>query len=139
MACVTVMTFVLVSLACSSAADKGLRLKSYSKDEAKGCYKHNQTFGVCFDMKRGSMKIEKTTGEDIVHYQELGPDMFLYQVVDQDFIGYVIDQCRVMIRYDIISKTTDTKIYISCIFVTTLSENKSVFFISPYFLKGLIE
>ena len=37
------------------------------------------------------MKIEKTTGEDVVHYQELGPDMVFYQVVDQDFIRYAID------------------------------------------------
>ena len=87
MARVTVITFVLVSLVCSLAADKGLRLKSYSEDEIKGCYKHNQTLGVCFDVKKGSMKIAKTTGEEIAHYQELGPDMFLYQVLDQAFIG----------------------------------------------------
>ena len=78
---------MLLSLACSIATDKGLRLKSYSKDEVKGSYEHNQGLGVTFDVRKGAMKIEKITGERIVHYQDLGPYMFLYQVLDQAFIG----------------------------------------------------
>ena len=82
------MTFILVSYACSRvAADKGLHLKSYSEDEVKGCYTHNQTLGVCFDVKKNSMKIHKTSGEGIVHYLKLGPDMVFYQLLDQAFIG----------------------------------------------------
>ena len=78
---------MLLGLACSIAADKGLRLKSYSKDEVKGSHEHNpQGLGVNFDVRKGAMKIEKTTGERIVHYQDLGPYMFLYQVLDQAFI-----------------------------------------------------
>ena len=88
MASLTVMTLILVSLACrSTAEDKGLRLKSYSEDEVKGCYKHNQTLGVCFDVKKGSMKITKTTGEGIVHYLELGKDKLFYQILDQAFVA----------------------------------------------------
>jgi len=80
---------VLLSLAFSIAADKGLRLKSYSKDEVKGSYEHNpRGLGVNFDVRKGVMKIEKTTGERIVHYQDIGPYMFLYQVLDQAFIGH---------------------------------------------------
>ena len=88
MALFTALTVVLVSLACSSVvADGGLHLKTYSEDEVKGCYEHNRTLGVCFDVKTGSVKIEKPTGEDIVDYQELGEDMFLYKVLDQAFVG----------------------------------------------------
>ena len=88
MALLAMMTFMLVSLACPCvAADKGLHLKSYSEDEVKGCYEHNQTLGVCFDVKKGSMKIQKTTGEVIVLYQELGQDMFLCQILGQAFLG----------------------------------------------------
>ena len=84
MALFAALTVVLVSLAF---ADGGLHLKTYSEDEVKGCYEHNRTLGVCFDVKTGSVKIEKPTGEDIVDYQELGEDMFLYKVLDQAFVG----------------------------------------------------
>ena len=87
MAVLTVMSFMLVNLACScEASDKALHLKSYSEDEVKGCYEHNQTLAVCFDVKKGSMKILKTTGEELVHYQDLGGDMF-YQILDEAFIA----------------------------------------------------
>ena len=82
------MILILVSLSGQTTAeDKGLRLKSYSEGEVKGCYKHNQTLGICFDVKKGSMKITKTTGEGIVHYLELGQDKLFYQVLDQAFVG----------------------------------------------------
>ena len=79
--------YSIVAISHSKPAGQGLRLQSYSEDEVKGCYEHNQTLGVCFDVKKGAMKIEKTTGEEIVNYQELGPDMFFYQVLDQAFVG----------------------------------------------------
>lgn len=81
--------YSIVAISHSKPAGQGLRLQSYSEDEVKGCYEHNQTLGVCFDVKKGAMKIEKTTGEEIVNYQELGPDMFFYQVLDQAFVGSV--------------------------------------------------
>lgn len=88
LASLTVMIFLLSSLACSFAADQGLNVTRYSEDEVKGCYIHNQTLGICFDVKlNGDMKIEKTTGEQIVRYLILGPEMFFYQVLDQAFIG----------------------------------------------------
>ena len=87
MAHLTVISFMLASFSCSTATDKGLQLKSYSEEGVKGSYVHNQTLGVGFDVKKGSMKITKTTGEGIVHYQEIGQDKFLYQGLDQAFIG----------------------------------------------------
>ena len=88
MALFTTLAVILVSLACPCvAADKALHLTSYSEDEVNGCYKHNQTLGVCFDVKTGSVKIEKPTGEDIAVYKDLGQDMVLYQVLDQAFVG----------------------------------------------------
>ena len=87
MARLMAVTLILLNFACSLAADHGLRLKSYSEDGAKGCYEYNQTLAVCFDVKKGSMKVHKTKGEGIVHYQELGPEIFLYQVLEHDFIG----------------------------------------------------
>lgn len=88
MAVLTLTTVALLSLAfCCVASQKGLHLRSYSEDEVRGCYEYNQTLGVCFDAKKGAMKIKKTTGEEIVHYRDLGHDMFLYQVLDQPFIG----------------------------------------------------
>jgi len=53
----------------------------------KGCYNYNQTLGICFDVRKSSMKLLKITGEKIVFYMDLGPNMFYYQVVDQGFIG----------------------------------------------------
>ena len=87
MARLLLSSFMLLSLACSIAADKGLRFKSYSKDRVMDSYEHNQGLEVNFDVRKGAMKIEKTTGEGIVNYQDLGPYMFLYQVLDQAFIG----------------------------------------------------
>ena len=77
---------LLFSIAATSA-NEGLHLKSYSEAQVDGCYVHNQTMGVCFDIGKGHIKLLKTTGEQLLLYRELGPDMFFYQVLDQGFIG----------------------------------------------------
>ena len=77
---------LLFSIAATSA-NEGLHLKSYSEAQVEGCYVHNQTMGVCFDIGKGQIKLLKTTGKQILLYRKLGPDMFLYQVLDQGFIG----------------------------------------------------
>lgn len=77
---------ILFSMAATSA-DKGLHLKSHSENQVEGCYIHNQTMGVCFDISKGFMRLLKTTGEQILLYKEFGPEMLLYQVLDQAFIG----------------------------------------------------
>ena len=82
------VTFVAILLSIAAAsADRGLHLKSYSDEQVEGCYIHNQTLGVCFNISKGFTKLLKTTGEQIVLYKELGPKMLFYQVLDQAFIG----------------------------------------------------
>jgi len=81
--------YSIVAVSHSKPASQRLRLQSFSEEKVKGCYEHNQTLGVCFDVKKDSRKIAKTTGEEIVHYQELGPDMFFYEILDQAFVGSV--------------------------------------------------
>ena len=91
------MIFILLVAAtlCSGVANsdsevtdrQGLHFQSYSEKQVKGCYDYNQTFGICFEVRKGSMKLLKTTGENIVTYLMLGPKMFYYQVIDQGFIG----------------------------------------------------
>lgn len=81
----------LCSVALSSDSEvtvpQGLRFQSYSEQRVKGCYNYNQTFGICFDVRKGAMKLLRKTGKEIVTYMKLGPNMFYYQVVDQGFIG----------------------------------------------------
>ena len=87
------MTFMLVSFVAilfsieANSGDRALHLKSYSEEQVEGCYIHNQTLGVCFDISKGFMKLLKTTGEQILLYKELGPQMLFYEVLDQAFIG----------------------------------------------------
>lgn len=83
----TVLTLIFASFLCCIAAHKGLHLKGYSEGGVEGCYEHSQDLAVCFDVKKDSMLIKKASGEGIVHYQELGSDMFLYQVLDDAFVG----------------------------------------------------
>ena len=78
---------VLLSSIEATSANEGLHLKSNSETKVEGCYIHNQTMGVCFDIGKGHIKLLKTTGEQILLYRELGPDMMFYQVLDQAFIG----------------------------------------------------
>ena len=68
-------------------ADRGLQLKSFSEDEVRSCYVYNQTLAVCFNVQKDAIVILKTTGERLVQYYNLGPDMFYYQVMDQSFIA----------------------------------------------------
>lgn len=68
-------------------ANRGLQLKSFSEDEVRGCYVYNQTLAVCFNVQKDAIVILKTTGERLVQYHNLGPDMFYYQVMDQSFIA----------------------------------------------------
>ena len=77
---------VMASSDLKGSVPQGLRLTSYSEKQVKGCYSYNQTLGICFDVRKSSMKLLKTTGETIVFYMDLGPNMFYYQVVDQGFI-----------------------------------------------------
>ena len=80
----------VISMASSElrgSVPQGLRLTTYSEKQVKGCYNYNQTLGICFDVRKSSMQLLKTTGEKIVFYMQLGPNMFYYQVVDQGFIG----------------------------------------------------
>ena len=54
----TVTLFSIVAISDSTPVTQRLRLMSgYSEEEVKGCYEYNKTLGVCFDVKRGSMKI----------------------------------------------------------------------------------
>ena len=79
---------ILFSIAATSdSANQGLHLKSHSEAQVEGCYIHNETMGVCFDVSKGHMKLLKTTGEQILLYREFSPDMLFYQVLDQAFIG----------------------------------------------------
>ena len=86
---------VLCSMfAVSTSIPTGLLLDSYSEDQVKGCYFHNQTLGVCFELEKDSMKITKdsmkitkTNGEEVVFYTKLDHDMVYYQILDQGFIG----------------------------------------------------
>ena len=83
---VSSVVVLLFSIAVTSA-NEGLHLKSHSEAQVEGCYIHNQTMGVCFDVGKGHVKLLKTTGEQILLYRELGPNMLFYQVLDQAFIG----------------------------------------------------
>lgn len=81
---------VLCSMfAVSASTPTGLRLDSFSEDQVKGCYIHNQTLGVCFELEKDSMKITKTNGEQVVFYTKLDHDLLYYQILDQGFIGWV--------------------------------------------------
>lgn len=82
----TALYLMVVSSDCKHAV-QGLRLEIYSAQEVKGCYNYNQTLGICFDARKGFMTLLKTTGEEIVFYQELGSNMFYYKLIDQGFIG----------------------------------------------------
>ena len=78
---------VMASSDLEASLPQGLHLTAYSEKQVKGCYNYNQTLGICFDVRKSSIKLLKTTGEKIVFYMDLGPNMFYYQVVDQGFIG----------------------------------------------------
>lgn len=67
---------------------QGLNLKSYNDEQVKGCYYYNETLGICFDIQQHSLKLLKTSGEIIFVDEDLYPDSFFYQVLDQAFIGY---------------------------------------------------
>ncbi|KAJ7365375.1 hypothetical protein OS493_005482 [Desmophyllum pertusum] len=90
----TALTFKLVSFIAilssiaATSADQGLHLKSYSEEQVEGCYLHNQTLGVCFDIRKGLMKVIENERRTNCALLELGPEMFFYQVLDQAFIGH---------------------------------------------------
>ena len=89
----TLTPFLLVVILCiggisdCTAVDQGLRLQSYSADYVEGCYVHNKTLSVCFDIREGFMKLLKANGDEMVLYMDLGPEMFYYNIMGQGFIG----------------------------------------------------
>lgn len=86
----TAAVFTFIIFSCSSATDPGIQLNIYSQEEVSGCYVYNQTLGVCFDVKNGSIKLtRKSTGTVLAIFQDLGQNITLYQVLDKPFIRYV--------------------------------------------------
>ena len=81
-----VLCYIAVSSDCKSNV-QGLHLDSHSEQQVKGCYNYNKTLSICFDVRKGFMKLLKTTGEAVVSYQELGSNMFYYNILEQGFIG----------------------------------------------------
>jgi len=77
---------------------QGLDLERYSEKQIKGCYYYNNTLGICFDIQQDLMKLLKTTGEIIFVDQDLHPDSFFYQVLDQAFLGYEDNRFRLNYR-----------------------------------------
>ena len=73
---------------------QGLDLERYSEKQVKGGYYYNNTLGICFDIQQHSMRLLKTTGENIFVDQDLYPDSFFYQVLDQAFLGYEDNRFR---------------------------------------------
>lgn len=94
MNCPTLSPILLFTILCigrisdCTAVDKGLLFKSFSADHAEGCYIHNKTLGVCFDIQEGFIKLLKANGDEMVLYMDLGPEMFYYHILDQGFIGH---------------------------------------------------
>ena len=82
------------SFAESRDVIEGLDLESYSEKQVKGCYYYNNTLGICFDIQQHSMRLLKTTGENIFVDQDLYPDSFFFQVLDQAFLGYEDNRFR---------------------------------------------
>ena len=82
------------SFAESRDVIEGLDLESYSEKQVKGCYHYNKTLSICFDIQQHSMRLLKTTGENIFVDQDLYPDSFFYQVLDQAFLGYEDNRFR---------------------------------------------
>ena len=78
---------VMASLDLQVSVTQGLHLTTYSQKQVKGCYNYNQTLGICFDVRKSSMQLLKTTGEKIVFYMKLGLNTFYYEVENQGFIG----------------------------------------------------
>lgn len=83
---VAVLCLVIVNSDCKPTVQR-LHVQNFSEKEVKGCYNYNQTLGICFDVRKGFMKLLKKTGETIVFYQKLGSNMFYYDVLAQGFIG----------------------------------------------------
>ena len=77
----------ILAIGDSNPTVQGLRLDSNFENEIKGCFIYNQTIGACFDVKKGFIKITKTTGEEIVFYLELGQNMFFFQALGQAFVA----------------------------------------------------
>ena len=75
-----VLCYVAISSDIKSNV-QGLNLKSYSEQQVKGCYNCNQTLDICFDVRKGFMKLLKTTGE-VVELCLIYNDIW-----DQGFIG----------------------------------------------------
>lgn len=88
-----VLSFIALLVSARNFAEprdviQGLDLESFSEEQVKGCYYYNNTLGICFDIQQHSMRLLKTTGENIFVDQDLYPDSFFYQVLDQAFLGY---------------------------------------------------
>lgn len=84
----TVVVFCCSVASCDcKSSTQAFHFEDYSEQRVKGCYYHNQTLGICFDIEQGSIKLMETAGRIIVLYQKLGTDTFYYKIIDQDFLG----------------------------------------------------
>lgn len=85
----SVICFIAYSIAPAPTCDTTfLRVERLSNDYTKGCYSHNTTMGLCFDIRPGYIRLsKKNNGENIVLFYEIGGKLFYYKILDHSFFG----------------------------------------------------
>ena len=64
-----------------------LILKEHSSENIQGCYRQNESLALCFDIQ--AKLIELSTGDNrtLVRFSDLPHEMFLFQILDDAFVG----------------------------------------------------
>ena len=64
-----------------------LVLKEHSSENIQGCYRQNESLAFCFDIQARFIELSTDDNRTLVRFSDLPRQMFLFQIMDDAFVG----------------------------------------------------
>ena len=61
--------------------------KQHSSENVQGCYHQNDSLALCFNIQATFIELNSGDSSTLVRFSELPHDMFIFQILDDAFIG----------------------------------------------------
>ena len=83
-----VATFFVVTKGCGSS--ESLKFENRSASLLKGCYCHNESLSLCFEIQPGFLQLTDKNNNVLVRYRKLPLLRFRAQVLGNNFLWWVV-------------------------------------------------
>lgn len=64
-----------------------LVFNEHSSENIQGCYRQNKSLALCFDIQATFIELSSGDNRTLVRFSDLPYEMFLFQILDDAFVG----------------------------------------------------